>query len=170
MQRRTFLLGAASIATLACNPASADDRLFHWRKPGGDPYRGTLDSALSAFSDLLVRDPDVTDELRQKVHQNRGTPALVFENWQVTRMMFGAGQRVPNVIVDSSDLAAWGSASRRMMMYTAQRHAGGEARFYAIFRPEVCNNWCIRLGSRVCILDTVLCDQGCTKLKAKQYQ
>ncbi|MBY0472717.1 hypothetical protein K2Q00_00310 [Patescibacteria group bacterium] len=170
MRRRNFLLAGVAAATLGLNPVLADDRFFHWRKPGGDPYRGTLDDALRAFGDLFARDPDVTDELRRKVQQNQGTQSLVFENWQVTRMMFGATQQVPNVIVDPSDLAAWGNASRRMTMYTAQRHTGGEARFYAIFRPEVCNNWCIKLGARECILDLVLCDQGCTQLKAKQYR
>ena len=170
MQRRNFLLGGAAVTTLALNPALADERFFHWRKPGGDPYTGTLDNALSAFGDLLAPDPDVAGEWRQKVQQNRFQQALVFEDWQVTRMMFGTNQRVPNVIVNSSDLSAWGNATRKMRMYTAERRTGSEARFYALFYPEVCGNWSIRLGRRECILDTVLCDQGCTRLKAKQYR
>lgn len=176
MQRRHVLFGAAAASALVLGSARANavgDGFFHWRKPGGNPYDREgrrLDSALAAFRDLYARDPDVEDELRRKVQQNSFTSALVFENWQVTRMLFGANQRVPNVIVNTSDLAAWRRASRKLKMYTAERATGGEARFYALFFPEVCGNWSMRLGRRVCILDQLVCDQGCTKLQAQQYQ
>lgn len=169
MKRRFLLLGGASAAVLATNPVLADD-FFHWRKPGGDPYRGTLEGALNAFSDLLLQDPDVQAELREKVQRGQGTPSQVFAGWQVTRMMFSTNRREPNVIVDASDLAAWGSASRKMVMYTARRQTGSEARTYAIFRPEVCGNWCIQIMQRVCVLDTLLCDQGCRKRRSDQYK
>ncbi len=172
MKRRTLLLGGASAVALGSSPALGyhDDGFFHWRKPGGDPYRGTLEDALRDFSDLLAPDPDVAEELYRKVQQGRGTPGLVFPGWQVTRMMFAAKRREPNVIVDSSDFAAWGQASKNLMMYTAERVTGSEARFYAIFRPAVCGNWSIRLGSRICILDRTICDQGCRQRRLDQYR
>lgn len=175
MKRRFFLQGGASALALQLNPALAtppSDGFFHWRRPGYEPYdrQGVrYNDALHEFRDLFARDPDVEGEFRRKVEQSRFTPALVIENWQVTRMLFGRNKRVPNVVVDSSDLAAWGGATRHVRMYTVERVTGSEARFYALFYPEVCGNWSLRIGQRVCVLDQLLCDQGCQELRRRQY-
>jgi hypothetical protein len=168
MKRRSLLFAGVSVFALAHMRLAMADGFFHWRKPGGDPYQGTLEQALQAFSDIVPA--DVRAELLDKVRRGQGTRTNVFAGWRVTRMMFGRHQPVPNVIVDASDLAAWGSASTEMMMYTVERYTSGQGRLYALFRPTVCNNWCIKVGTlRVCELDTLICDQGCQKLRAKQY-
>ncbi len=180
MKRRFFCGAGASALAFQLNPALAalpipNDGFFHWRRPGWQPYDrqgAKLDSALREFRDLLAPDPDVEAELRQKVQSGQHTPAQVFAGWRATRMLFGRNTKARNVIVDASDLAAWGNASRILRMYTAQRNSGNVARFYALFYPEVCGNWSMRLGQRECILDTVMCDrdQGCRELQRMQYK
>jgi hypothetical protein len=170
LKRRSFLFGSA---TLISSPALGNDGFFHWRKPGLEPYdqqNRRVAEALSHFRDLLAPDPSVEAELLQKVQSGTYTSALVFPGWRATRMMFGGNRKAPNVIVDDSDFAAWGNAPKRLRMYTAQRNSGTIARFYALFYPEVCGNWSIRLGQRECVYDQVSCDQGCQELQRRQYK
>ncbi|HVY72480.1 MAG TPA: hypothetical protein VG984_00280 [Candidatus Paceibacterota bacterium] len=168
LSRRSFLTGGLA---LLAEPAVGKDNFFHWYRPGFEPYDKNgvrLEDALRQFRDLMAPDPDVADEFRRKVKLRQYTEAQIFPGWRGTRMLFGAHGVAPNVIVDASDFAKWGNATKKMRMYTARRVTGSEARYYALFFPEVCGNWCMRLGHMECVWDQKLCDQGCQDLKQRQ--
>jgi hypothetical protein len=174
MTTRALLLGGACALVLREPPKARaqavypNDGNFHWRKPGGFPYQGTPQQAFQAFGDLLPPPGSPAyQELWYKVENRQYKPARVFEEWRVTRMMFGPNQQVPNVIVNTSDFAAWGSADKTLEMYRAE----DDDWTYAVYLPRICGNFCIMKGKRwQCLPDVRACTAWCQQLQAWQYQ
>jgi hypothetical protein len=164
-----FLISTVLFAWLSLSGAAfAQD--FHWTHPGGYKYTGTVEQALAAFADIVP--PQARALLLQKVRSGQKSTDEVTSGFRVTRMMFGNGQRVPNVVVSASDFQSpwWRGASKRLDVYEVTIMTNARKVTYTLYRPWECGNWSVAVYTfqGECIKDELLCDEGCQKIKAHQ--
>ena len=147
--------------------AMAQAKTFDWVRPGADPYRGSDDRALTLLaSDNLI--PSAAVQGLRNLMRNGGChmESVIPNDFQITRMLFGNDVRVPNVVARTSQ---WSSGVPRSVRVCTYRAQGGV--IYILLRPDVCGNWSVRIVTvqGVCIVDQLLCDGKCEKIRNNQH-
>lgn len=177
MRRRIFLAGIGSALVLEHRAAAAQEPEYtHWRNPGAYPYQLGDQQALQSFADLLNQYGLYAD-MQNAVLRTPGDPDELQplpRGFKVTRMLFGTGQRLPNVIVVPEDLGSrgWEGRTRSMQVWTVEKKIGGQKLIAQYYRHAVCQNRSLFLGwvQGECILDRALCEQDADCIKIKRAQ
>lgn len=151
-------------------PQLAAAEEYRWKHPGGDPNKETVAQSVERFADKVPADVRGLLVWEYKNHAAiSGIPGYegavwageIFPGMHTTRMTFGYGKVVPNVIVDPRDFQApqWQRASKRVAVYQITKKSPARNDTYYIYVFEVCGNVALVILDTQgnCITDETLC-------------
>lgn len=136
-----------------------------WDRAQVAPYGNR--SVAAALDRLVTPDlvPNTTDRQRVRALVLAGKPSwteTIALNARATRMIFGEGQILPNTVAQTDK---WNPQdSHQVDIYKTTLSDGTVV---LIGRPHVCSNWYIVIitPQGVCIVDQLLCDMHCQRLR-----
>ncbi len=154
---------------VGASPAQAEASDFLWRRPGADPLRGVSDAeALRKLASGNLVPKLAHQALLSKVQSGQGFPdeiPVMDGGFRFTRMLFGRGVLVPNVIALTAE---WPNEASRRVRHYEYRDTDGLV--YVLIRPEICGNWSLRIVQTQgqCVRDNALCGPECDSLRRNQ--
>lgn len=151
------------------SPAQAEASDFLWRWPGRDPLHGVSDAeALRLLCSGNLVPNTAYQALLGEVRSGQGfldEIPVMDGGFRFTRMLFGRGVLVPNVIALTAE---WPNEASRRVRHYEYRDADGLV--YVLIRPEICGNWSLRIVQTQgqCVRDNALCGPECDSLRRNQ--
>ncbi|MDO8517880.1 MAG: hypothetical protein Q7S26_01130 [bacterium] len=136
----TALVACPSLALAAQRPRRKEAaKHFDWTHPGVRPYTGSDEQAFASLASGGLIPPHVLAPLQDAVRNNAGYQDTIPDGYRFTRMLFGSGSRVNNVVAHTAQWPA--EATRAIVRYEYRLHE----KVYVLLRPSVCGNWALRI-------------------------